>query len=72
MADTKPSSPLAQGELEFDFEKSNLFRAIHVDGFFGGVAPATQLLHVAVYNERQPIPKRVFHPVIDGVFSPKL
>jgi hypothetical protein len=61
---------LAQGELEFDFEKSNYFRVIHVDGFFGGLAP-TQLLHLAVYNERQPIPKRVFHNVKDGVLQPE-
>lgn len=70
MADD-PASLLAQGELEFDFEKSNYFRVIHVDGFFGGVAPATQLLHVAVFNERQPIPKKVFHAVNDGVLQPE-
>ena len=70
MADER-SSFLAQGELEFDFEKSNFFRVIHVDGFFGGVAPATQLLHFAVFNERQPIPKKVFHPVKDGILQPE-
>lgn len=70
MADEK-DSVLAQGQLEFNFEKSNFFRVIHVDGFFGAVAPATQLLHVAVYNERQPIPKKVFHTVKDGVLQPE-
>src|SRR5689334_12561172 len=67
---SEPHSILAQGELEFDFEKSNFFRVIHVDGFFGVVAP-TQFLHIAVYNERQPIPKRVFHNVKDGVLQPE-
>jgi hypothetical protein len=71
MAD-EPSIIMRQGELEFDFEKSNYFRVIHVDGFFGGVAPASQLLHIAVFNERQPIPKKVFHPVKDGVLQPEI
>jgi hypothetical protein len=72
MADEQPNPLLRQGELEFDFEKSNYFRVIHVDGFFGGVAPATQLLHLAVFNERQPIPKKVFHPVKDGILQPEI
>jgi len=71
MAD-EHSPLLTINELEFDFEKSNFFRVIHVDGFFGGVAPASQLLHVAVYNERQPIPKKVFHPVKDGALQPEI
>lgn len=70
MADQQPH--LAQGELEFDFEKSNLFRVIHVDGFFGGVAPASQFLHMAIFNERQPIPRKVFHPVKDGILEPEI
>jgi hypothetical protein len=70
MADEHPQA-LMQGELEFDFEKSNYFRVIHVDGIFGGVAPATQLLHVGIYNERQPIPKKVFHPIKDGALQPE-
>ncbi len=70
MADDQ--SPLLTGELEFDFEKSNFFRAIHVDGFFGGIAPASQLLHIAIFNERQPIPKKVFHPVKDGAMQPEI
>jgi len=69
MTDEKPS--FAQGELEFNFEKSNFFRSIHVDGFFGGVSPANLLLHMAVFNERQPIPQKVFHPVKDGVLQPE-
>jgi hypothetical protein len=64
-------SLLVQGELEFDFEKSNFFRVIHVDGIFGGVAPATQLLHIGIFNERQPFPKKVFHPVKDGTLQPE-
>ncbi|MGH6670819.1 MAG: hypothetical protein ACRECV_02450 [Xanthobacteraceae bacterium] len=71
MAGNDTQSVLQHGELEFDFEKSNYFRVIHVDGFFGGVAPASQLLHMAVYNERQPIPKKVFHPVLNGVLQPE-
>jgi len=71
MTDKNPSTLMTQ-ELEFDFEKSNLFRVIHVDGFFGGVAPATQLLHLAVFNERQPIPKKVFHQVVNGILQPEI
>lgn len=72
MADKQPNPLLHHGELEFDFEKSNYFRVIHVDGVFGGVSPATQLLHAAIFNERQPIPKKVFHNVIDGVPQPEI
>jgi len=71
MADKQPKPALLQGELEFDFEKSNYFRVIHVDGVYGGMSPATQLLHVAVYNERQPIPKKVFHNLTDGMPQPE-
>jgi hypothetical protein len=71
MADNNNPASMAQGEVEFDFEKSNYFRVIHVDGFFGGIAPTTQLLHVAVFNERAPIPKKVFHPVMDGTLQPE-
>jgi hypothetical protein len=70
MANDAPSI-LAQGELEFDFEKSNYFRVIHVDGVYGGVSPSSQLLHMAVFNERQPIPKKVFHKLTDGVPQPE-
>ena len=43
-----------------------------MDGFFGGIAPASQLLHIAIFNERHPIPKKVFHPVKDGAMRPEI
>lgn len=49
-------------EIEFNFEKGNFFRVIHVDGAFGGISP-TGLLHMAVYNERSPVPKKIVQKV---------
>jgi hypothetical protein len=56
-----PTGPAA-GEAQFDFEKGNFFRVIWVDGAMGGITPGGQI-HMAVYNERAPIPKSVFHAV---------
>ncbi|KRP85974.1 hypothetical protein AOQ73_36480 [Bradyrhizobium pachyrhizi] len=46
------------GEIEFHFEKSNYFRVIHVDGAAGSLAPGGNYVHMAVYSERAPIPKK--------------
>ncbi|MCI0553464.1 MAG: hypothetical protein L0287_21155 [Anaerolineae bacterium] len=59
-------------EIEFQFEKSNLFRVIHVDGVFGGISPGSKLLHMAVYNERQPIPKVVTHRLDKGTVGQEI
>ena len=43
-------------EVNFFFEKSNLFRVIHADGLYGGVSPNGHL-HFAFYSQRLPLPK---------------
>lgn len=42
--------------LRFHFVKSQFFRAIHVDGAFGGLTPRGYI-HAAIYNERRAIPQ---------------
>ena len=52
-------------EVTFDYIKSNFFRVIHADGAFGGLAPNGNI-HMALYNERQAIPKQMAY-TLDGV-----
>jgi len=47
-------------EIGFDFIKSNLFRVIHADGAYGGISP-NGAIHMALYNERSPIPRHTAH-----------
>jgi hypothetical protein len=47
--------------VNFDYLKSNQFRAIHVDGAFIGLTQTG--LTVNFFAERQPIPRRVVHKV---------
>lgn len=63
----EPEKPKAQAktEIAYDFIKSNFFRVVKVDGAFGGIGPSGSL-HMSVYNERQPIPQKVVHQLIDG------
>jgi len=63
---------LMDGEIEFHFEKSAFFRSIHVDGAFGGVSPANQQVHMAVYSERQPLPKKVVQKIAHGVLGAEI
>lgn len=72
MADNDTSVQVFSGELEFDYEKSNYFRVIHVDGAFGGVSPGSRAIHMAVYSERQPIPKKTVQTVQQGVLGPEI
>jgi hypothetical protein len=60
---------VVHGELEFHFEKANFFRVIHVDGAFGGISPANQLIHMSVFSERQPIPKLIVQKVDHGLLG---
>src|SRR6266700_8184863 len=57
---------LLEGEIEFHFEKSNFFRVVHVDGAFGGISPGSQTIHISVYSERQPIPKKIVQKIQHG------
>ena len=68
----RPPKIFDELEIEFQFEKSNLFRVIHVDGVFGGISPGSKLLHMAVYNERQPIPKVVTHKIDKGIIGQEI
>ncbi len=44
-------------DIEFHYIKSNLFRAIHADGAYGGVT-ARGYIHLSFNNERRAIPRR--------------
>lgn len=44
--------------IEAVFTKSNLFRVIHADGAWGGIAP-NGLIRMAIYSESQPLPESV-------------
>jgi hypothetical protein len=53
-----------QQKLIFHYEKSNMFRVIHADGVHGGISPQLNI-HMALFNERQPIPQQITHQVGD-------
>lgn len=59
--DDNTSDVLADG-LDFHFIKSNHFRTIYVDGAWGGLTPHLGI-HMALFNERTPIPQQVHHPI---------
>jgi hypothetical protein len=40
--------------------KSNFFRVIHVDGFFGGGSPTPGNIVMTVYNQRVALPDKAF------------
>ena len=52
-------------EVSFDYIKSNIFRVIHADGAFGGLAPNGNI-HMALYNERQAIPTQMVY-ALEGI-----
>lgn len=45
-------------EVAFDYLKSNSYRVIHMSGAHGGPTPNARFIHMAIYNERLPIPQR--------------
>lgn len=49
-------------QVRFHYIKSNSFRVIHADGAFGGLSPRGGI-HMALYNERLPIPRETVHEV---------
>lgn len=61
---TDHAEPNSDGDspdaVDFHYIKGAQFRAIHVDGVFGGVAPNGNIT-LALYNERFPIPLRIRH-----------
>lgn len=50
-------------ELEYHYLKVKSYRNVHGDGFFGGIT-TRGLIHMAVYSERRPIPKKAYYPVL--------
>src|ERR1044071_5805732 len=63
---------IEQEGLKFDYIKSNYFRVIHVDGVWGGVTPNLNI-QIALFNERNAIPKQVVHEVKpDGAIGREL
>ncbi len=62
MKKQKTPPPIKEIKLESHFIKSNYFRVIHVDGAYGGVTPTLDI-HMAVYNERAPIPDLIVNKV---------
>lgn len=63
------TSDLAEGEIEFDLEKSSYFRVIHVDGVVGAVSPGNGFIHMSVFSERAPVPRKMVHAISGGVLG---
>jgi len=61
----KNSQPELPKEVKFHYIKSQYFRALHVDGFFGGVTPNLDI-HIAIFNERNPIPQESTYRITDA------
>jgi len=55
-----PESATSENRVKFRFFKSTAFRAIHVDGAWGGVTPRGDI-HMVLYNERPSIPDATFN-----------
>lgn len=54
------------GKIRYDYIKSNFFRVIHVDGVHGGPRASGGSIHMALFNERNAIPKAEEYDVKDG------
>jgi hypothetical protein len=53
-------------KITFELMKSNHFRVIHADGIFGGLNPKGNLIRMAFYSERWPIPKKMVHSLTEN------
>ncbi|MFC1587501.1 hypothetical protein ACFL54_04245, partial [Planctomycetota bacterium] len=51
--------------IAIHYIKSNFFRAMHADGFWGGVA-GNGKIHMSPYSERTPIPTRTWNEVTEN------
>jgi hypothetical protein len=60
-----PSGKIGRARLQYKYQKSNYFRVIHADGFWGGVTPQLNI-HMVAYSEGIPIPDVAIHEVIPG------
>lgn len=71
MAKRSKTSPAAPKKISFEFIKSNFFRVVRGDGVIGGLAPNGSV-HLAVYSERQPIPKKMVHFISENTVGPEI
>jgi hypothetical protein len=53
-------------EIAFDYIKSNQFRVIHMNGAFGGLSPNGAEIHMALFNERRPLPRKTVYSIAGG------
>lgn len=54
------------GTVPVHFIKSNLFRVVHADGFWGGATPHGKI-QLIPFNERNAIPQRLLLHDVEGV-----
>ena len=60
-----------EGHIAFDYIKSSCFRVIRVDGAHGGITPRGDVIQIALFNERRPIPQREEYDIKDGKLTGK-
>ena len=72
MAEADDRQVATGDELKFHYEKSPVFRVIHVDGAYGGIISTTGFIHMAVFSERNPIPKLMVHSLENGRIGPEI
>ena len=53
-------------EINFDYIKSNQFRVIRVDGAHGGIGPKLNSIQMALFSERQAIPRKETYKIVEG------
>ena len=61
----------ASPRVNFDYVKGQYFRVIHTDGAIGGVTPRG-LIHMSLYSERHPIPRRTVHAIEEGKLADEI
>ncbi|MCW8138044.1 MAG: hypothetical protein KIT58_03975 [Planctomycetota bacterium] len=72
MTDVPSDVPSGGRRVKFDYIKSNYFRVVHADGFWGGLNGMLDL-RMSVWNERAPIPQQVTHVVTEaGQLGPEV
>jgi hypothetical protein len=59
-----PDLPPAK-RIEVHLQKANFFRVVHVDGVWCSVN-INKDIHMSLYSERYPLPKRIFFPTEGG------
>ncbi|MGA3283423.1 MAG: hypothetical protein ABSD57_03045 [Verrucomicrobiota bacterium] len=57
----QPQPASVQGNTPVHYAKSNYFRVIHVDGMYGGPAPALGNMTMTVFSFRTPLPERTMN-----------